>query len=203
MSKIKIALLSVFLIFIFPLISYAEVLPDKVYAVSIDTYDSSELNEGTDIIVQTIDQYSISSIGNMEKNSIITVRVEKYIEPKRGKINGYLKVKLINHSNPIENYKIIDDEHLDIKGTLRLSTKKDKKEIAKAAGTTIVGHVLKIPGFTQAIALSKGLIKPNPEQSRLKSAGTNLYKSTPLTYIEKGNVLNIEKDSVVVLRFRE
>ena len=88
-------------------------------------------------------------------------------------------------------------------GTLKLSTPLDKKELAKKAGITIVGQVLKFPGFSQAVAVSKGLIAPNEDQSRLESAGTNLYKSTPLTYSEKGNDLHIEKDSIVVISVKQ
>ena len=80
---------------------------------------------------------------------------------------------------------------------------KDIKEIIESASVSLAGKLLKVPGFTQAFATAKGLIKPNEGQSRLKSAGQNLYESTPLTYIKEGEDLEIEPDSIVVIKVNE
>ena len=104
---------------------------------------------------------------------------------------------------PSKNNEIIHCTENSYKGTIRNSTPKDLKEVSKKAGITIVGKVLKIPVFSQVVATSKGIIKPNENQTRLQSAGTNLYKSTPLTYFERGQSLNLEENTIVVIKLKE
>ena len=180
----------------------AEILSHKVYAISHKNIVHEQLEKNSSLQFQTLDKYQISDINFIEKNAILTVKVKEHIHPKRGKRDGYLKINIISYTIPSLNNKIIDAFDTEIYGTLKLTTKKDLKEIAKSAGVSVVGHVLKIPGFSQAVAVSKGLIKPNPDQNRLQSAGTNLYQSTPLTYKDKGKDICIEEDSIVVIKVK-
>lgn len=195
-------ILTILIIAMFPVAVIAEIVPHKVYAVSHCDVMAESMYEGQNISFQSLDRYFVSETEYVEKDGIITVRLDKYVEPKRGQRNGYLKIKLVEYTIPSENNKIKNVEDMDIYGTLRLSEKKDRKEIAKSAGVAITGHILKVPGFSQAVAVSKGIIKPNPDQNRLQSAGRNLYQSTPLKYSEKGQEINIEKDAIVVLRLK-
>ncbi len=178
----------------------AEVMPHTIYAVSTEELTAENIKTGEVLNFKALDEYSISETEKVEKNAEITVKVIKYSEPKRGKRNGFLNVSLISYEVPSLNEKRRPNEKL--KGTLKLSTPKDIKSIAKNAGVSVAGHILKVPGFSQALAVSKGLLEPNENQSRLKSAGQNLYESTPLVYIEKGKDLNIEKDSIVVIKLK-
>lgn len=198
----KIVLNILLIMFLCPSMALAEVIPHTLYAISHEHLSRNDLNINQNISFQSIDRYEISDFDYVEKNAIVTVKIKEYIEPKRGKRNGYLKVQLMSYTIPSENNRIKDAQDLNIYGTLRLSTKKDKKEIAKSSGVSVAGHILKIPGFSQAVAVSKGLIKPNPEQNRLQSAGTNLYESTPLTLSEYGEDIKIEEDTVVVMRLK-
>lgn len=186
-----------------PIYSFAEVIPHNVYAISHQEYNTEDLKKEKILSFQSLDEYFISDFEVVEKNSILKVKINEYIEPKRGKRDGYIKIQIISYSIPEQNNAVKNIEEKNITGTLRLSTEKDKKELAKHAGIAVVGHILKVPGFSQAVALSKGLIKPNPEQNRLQSAGTNLYESTPLTLSERGNELIIEEDAIVVMKVKQ
>lgn len=190
------------LVFLMPLFAFAEVIPHKIYACSSERIETERIKKGEHLSFHSIDEYEISDIEFIEENSIVTVKINQYVEPKRGKRSGYAKVNLISYTVPSKNNETVNTENRDIAGTLRLSNPLDKKEILKNAGVSAAGHFLKIPGFSQAIAVSKGLINPNPEQNRLQSAGTNLYESTPLTYAEKGVDLIIEEDAIVVLTLK-
>lgn len=179
----------------------AEILYHKIYAVS---HSNIEFFEKNDILnFYSLDDYEISTNEFIEKNSLITVKIEEVVNPKRGQRNGYLKVKIVSYSVPTKGNETVVKEKENIEGTLRLSTPKDLKEIAKKASVSVVGKVLQIPGFSQAVAFSKGLIKPNPQQNRLQSAGTNLYESTPLKLTKKGKSLSIAEDSIVVLKVKQ
>ena len=199
MKKFLIAIIG--LLLLIPQTVKAEVIPHKVYAAATKAIDSRQLNKNSILTFRAIDNYKISDKIIIEKNSDIAVRAKEYINPKRGKRDGYLKVQLISYTIPSKDKYIEISEIYE--GSLRPSNKKDFKEIAEHTGVSVAGHFLKIPGFSQAVAVSKGLINPNQDESRLKSAGKNLYESTPLTYIEKGKDFNIDEDTIVVISFKE
>ena len=201
MKKIIYSVL--FILLLIPLYVCAQVIPDKIYACSIERIDTSAIKAGQILDFHSIGTYEFSEDKYIEEKSIITIMIEKYIEPKRGKRDGYAKIKLIKYTIPSKDNEIVCTKNDNITGTLKLSNPIDKKDIFKSAGVSAAGHFLKIPGFSQAFAVSKGLIKPNPEQNRLQSAGTNLYESTPLTYAEKGIDLEIEEDAIVVIKLRD
>lgn len=200
---IRFLLLLFSLFILFPISVNAKILSYKIYAISHNNIATEHIVPNSILQFQTIEQYLISDTEYVEKNSILKLKVNEYVQAKRGKRDAYLKVALISYTVPSENDETINIENKKLTGTLKLSTPKDVKEIAKSAGVTVAGRILKIPGFSQAIALSKGLIKPNPEQNRLQSAGTNLYESTPLTLAEIGENLCIEQDSIVVIKVKE
>ncbi len=199
MKKILLTIMA--LLLIIPQAVMAEVIPHKIYAATEKAIDGSKLTKNSELTFKAIDNYKLSDKIIIEKNSDITVNVTDYIEPKRGKRDGYLKIKLISYTIPSINKT--QDVFNNYEGRLRVSNKKDFKEIAESTGVSVAGHFLKIPGFSQAVAVSKGLIKPNTDQNRLQSAGKNLYESTPLTYIEKGKDFNIEADTIVVISIKD
>lgn len=199
----KNIILAIFICFCIQLVSISkEVIPHQVFGVSHNEVNISELKQGKLLTFQAIEKDEISDFLHTEEGALITVKIKEYVKPKRGKQNGYLKVDLIKYTIPSRNNCEQEAAAFNIYGTVRMATAQDKKEIVKQAGVAVVGHILKVPGFSQAVAFSKGLINPNPEQTRLQSAGKNLYESTPLTYKEKGNEMTIEQDSIVVMRFR-
>ncbi|MGM9994766.1 MAG: hypothetical protein ACI37R_08585 [Candidatus Avigastranaerophilus sp.] len=198
----KIICLILFFVFLMPLCAFADILPYKIYACSTEKINTSQIKEGEYLTFLTIGQYEIAENKYIEENAIVKVIIKKYVKPKRGKRNGYAKIELVEYSIPSKDNEIINISNKNITGTLKLSSPLDKKEIIKNASVAVTGHFLEIPGFSQAIAISKGLINPNPEQNRLQSAGTNLYESTPFTYVEKGNDLEIEENAIVVLKIK-
>lgn len=200
---IRFILLIFSLFLLFQTNANAQIISHKIYAISHNNVRTDQIAKDNVLQFQAIEQYLISDTEYVEKNSVLNLKIKEYVQPKRGKRDGYLKVELISYTIPSENDKIVRISNEKLGGTLKLSTPKDVKEIAKNAGVTIVGHILKIPGFSQAVAVSKGLINPNPEQNRLQSAGTNLYESTPLTLTEVGENLCIEEDSIVVIKIKE
>lgn len=195
----KIIYIALFFIIMMPLFAFAKVLPYKIFVCSLQEIQTNELNQGKYYTFQTIDNYQISKDEYIEDNSSVTIKINQYIKPKRGKRNGYLKITLVQYTIPSEDDKIINLSDKHITGTLRLSNHLDKKELVKKVGITAAGHFLKIPGFTQAVAVSKGILNPNPNQNRLQSAGNNLYETTPLPYTEKGDDLMIEEDAILVI----
>lgn len=195
---------SLFIIFLFTITqANAEIIPNKIYAISSQTINKENIKEGDTITFISLKPCKIIDDIELAEKAEITIKVNEYIKPKRGKKNGYLKIKVISYSEDKDGSNIIDLSNRNITGSLKPSTPKDIKEIVESASVSLAGKLLKVPGFTQAFATAKGLIKPNEGQSRLKSAGQNLYESTPLTYIKEGEDLEIEPDSIVVIKVNE
>ncbi len=186
-------LITVFIIFTAKSVIAADILPDNIYAVTDKLLDSKELQVNQEITLISFDSYKLPDKTEIQKGDSIKIKLIEYKTPSRGKRNGFYLIELIEAG---------DSQREKIAGKMRVSTPKDIKEMAKTAGVMITGKVLKVPGFSQAVAISKGLIKPNENEGRLVSAGKNLYESTPLTYIEKGEDFKAEKDGIVVLKLK-
>lgn len=178
----------------------AEIIPHTVYGITTNPISYKTLKVNQNISLIAFDDYEINENILINADDTIIVKIKKYIQPKRGKRDGYFEIEYIKSVN--EQTGKETKPLTPIYGKMRISTPKDIHSMAKQAGISVVGHVLKVPGFSQAIAVSKGLIKPNENQTRIKSAGENLYKSTPLTYVETGKNFEIDEDGIVVLKLK-
>ena len=181
----------------------AEIIPNKIYAISSQTINKETIKKDDVITFISLKDCKIIDELEIKEKAEITVEVKEYVEPKRGKKDGYLKIHVLSYEEFPNAHIHTDLSKRNIIGSLKPSTPKDIKEIVESAGVSLTGKLLKVPGFSQAFAAAKGLIKPNEGQSRIKSAGQNLYESTPLTYIEEGEDLEIHEDSIVVLKINE
>ncbi len=186
----KRLLVLVLCLLILPVFAFAEIIPHKIFAAVQEDIDYKSIKKGDVIKVISIENYKIGDNIIISEGDILNIKIKDYVKPKRGKMDGYYKVEYLA------------DNIADNNGTMRISNPKDMESIVKSAGITVTGHILKVPGFSQAVAVSKGLIKPNENMSRIASAGKNLYQSTPLTYIEKGKNFEIEKDGIIVLKLK-
>ena len=187
-SFIKFLLLF-FILFLLPITVKAEILPDTVYAITPVEITSASLKTGDTLELEVLKTGILSKDIKLTEGDKISVKIVNYVEPKRGKRNGYYNIHYLGYNLMV--------------GTMRVSTPKDLKEIAKNASLSAAGFFLKVPGLTQAFAAAKGLVIPNKNQSRLQSAGENVYKSTPLTYTEKGHDFKVERNGIVVLKLKD
>lgn len=197
MEKIKYLLFTLLLTLIIPVYAHAEIIPHKIYAAPTETIEAVKTEPGNILKFKAVDEYKLTKDITVEKDSVITVRVNEYVPPKRGKIDGQLKIAVIGYTIPSEDNKEIDVKDKNISGSLKLKIEIDKKEMAEMAGVSVAEYALDATGITQVYYAAKGLIKPNEGQTRLQSAGTNVYNSTGLQYIGKGEDLVIKEDSVV------
>ena len=174
---------------LFPAFSFAAVIPDKIYATTpVALENNLKPNHHVDLDVLKLG--SMTQDIDLEHGQAIEVKIKEYVPPKRGKRDGYYKVDF--------NYK----NSGVMQGKMAVAKQTDFKDLSKKAGATIAGHALGVVMLPQAYAVTKGLVKPNENESRLKSAGTNLYNSTPLTYTKKGQEFNVPAGGVVVLSLK-
>ncbi len=197
MKKFKSLIFALLFTLIIPVYADAEIISHKIYASSTETVEQANMEEGNVLKFKTVDEYKLTNDTSVEKDAILTVRINDYIAPKRGKLNGYLKILVESYTIPSENDKEIDVKDKNITGTLKLTNKINKGEILEKTGAIVAVVALDIPGLSQMYAATKGLVKPNEGETRLKSVGTNLYKSSGLKYIEKGHDLVLKENSLV------
>ena len=119
-------------------------------------------------------------------------------QPTRGKRNATFKFKPhtylyngrvgeINDPNFIAKYS----EYKEL----------DKKALATTAATTAGGMILNVPLLSQGVSLIKGMWK-NEEDNRLKSGVIQVYKDSPVSYIEEGKDVIINRDTIFILKFK-
>ena len=133
-----------------------------------------------------------------ENGTIIKGQILDVKQPKRGKRNASFKFKPTSYTYNGKT-TIVDDENFI--GKYKEYKELNKAEIAGKAATTAGGMILHVPLFSQGISLLKGMWKNN-EDNRLKSGVVQVYKDSPLTYVEEGKDINIKEDDIFIFKFK-
>lgn len=81
----------------------------------------------------------------------------------------------------------------------KFTTKLDRGELAKSAVLTVGNHFVK--GLSMGVNTIEGVVK-NEKDNRFKSGVNSLYESSPLSYVEEGHHIVIQKDQSFLLNFK-
>lgn len=133
-----------------------------------------------------------------ENGGLIIGEVIDVKQPKRGKRNASFKFKPISYTYNGKTTKIADDNFI---GKYKEYKELNKGEVATKAATTAGGLILNIPLFSQGVSLIKGMWK-NKEDNRIKSGVVQVYKDSPLTYVEEGKDVIIKEDDIFIFKFK-
>lgn len=144
---------------------------------------------------KVVEETELSDGKIIKANSTINGTILKTVDAKRGKRNAYIVIQ--PESFEIDGVvHLIEDENLEAK--VVGYSKRDYKKTALDAGLAVGGYFVK--GLSQVFYFSKGLIIPDEDKSRIKTAFHNVYENTPFVYIEKGEDIDIEKGDLLVLK---
>ena len=144
---------------------------------------------------KVVEETELSDGKIIKANSTINGTILKTVDAKRGKRNAYIVIQ--PESFEIDGVvHLIEDENLEAK--VVGYSKRDYKKTALDAGLAVGGYFVK--GLSQVFYFSKGLIIPDEDKSRIKTAFHNVYENTPFVYIEKGEDVDIEKGDLLVLK---
>lgn len=177
--------------------------------------DTADKDTSNKVVVQSLSDFSFENKsqevhlrvmkGNafengitLEKDSILTAKVTKVIDPKRGKRNGYLIVEPICYTiPPMGDVKNVEENAWVAKV---LGYKPfDVKKVAAGAGFAVAGHFIK--GIGQFYYFGKGIMHPENGESRLVSGVKNVYENSPLAYIEEGEEAKVQTGDLLLLKF--
>lgn len=192
MKKILILLLCL----MFPSMAFASV-QIKVTALSeFNTKNpSSQLKVRVGKDVQ-LGKYSIKE-GDILENQIL-----KVTDPKRGKRNACFYVQPMYYVSDGNNVSIQEEYYGKYSKTV-LSKEELKKippgKVIKKAALTVGNHFVK--GISTGVAFAEGVIH-NEEDNRLKSGVVEAYKESPLSYVGKGEQLDIKSGDEFYLVFK-
>ncbi len=138
----------------------------------------------------------------LKAGSTLRCKVNKVVPPKRGKRNAYFYLCPYQY---VDNWNIvtIQEEYIG-KYTKNVISKNEIKNIDKGkAAKKVVSQVggFFVKGFGQGISLAEGMIK-NEEGNRLVSGVQQVYKDSPLSYVENGEEIEINPGDVFYLKFK-
>jgi len=125
---------------------------------------------------------------------ILTGDIVDVKAPKRLKRNARFSFVLTHYVDADGNFHTVKK---NVKG--KYTTKFDYKSAAKSAALGVGNYF--VTGLSTGYYAVEGAVK-NQEDNRLKSSVVSVYENSPLSYVEKGDPLNISKNQVFILKFK-
>jgi hypothetical protein len=168
---------------------FADANAQTVVVSAID--EISTANPKQNVSVRLLEPLMISNEQILNSDVILTGDVTNVKNARRLKRDAKFVYE-------VKEYQTDDDTHQKLYIKAKYTSKIDKKELAKKAALGVGVHFVK--GISPGIALIEGAIK-NESGNRVKSSIYSMYKSSPLSYIEKGNELEIPGGQYFYLKF--
>lgn len=138
----------------------------------------------------------------LKQNDILKCKVLQVVDPKRGKRNAVFYVQPVCYSD-YGKVTQINDEYYGKYSKTVLSKEEIKNlpkgKIVKGAALAVGSYFIK--GLSTGVSFAQGVIQ-NEEDNRLKSGVVQAYKDSPLSYVEKGEQLDINIGDEFYLVFK-
>lgn len=172
---------------------------DKVHVAAVEEFDTVKPLQ--QINVRVIEPSELGSHA-LKTGDIIHCNVIKVTDPKRGKRSASFAVCPTSYTS--EGNTVTIEENYYGKYASKIISKEelknvDKAKLGKKAVLTAGNFVVK--GFSSAVSMTQGMIK-NEEGNRLESGVKQVYKDSPLVYVEKGEELEIKPGDSFYLIFK-
>ena len=160
--------------------------PEKHFSVKI--------NEG----------FTVDNLVKYDDGTIFYGEVTKVVNGKIGKRKGYFVFTPTYYSTK-EGVHQIARNNLRIKVSYYKPFDKDQavKNLANTGLSTAASTLFHIPMLSQGVSFIKGVVTSDEDSNRLVSGVKSAYKSTPLTYVEKGEELHVLQGQEVKLNINE
>lgn len=156
--------------------------------------DFSTDNPAPYMSVKILDDIVLDENVSFKNGYIVEGRIIDVTDPKRLKRDASFTFVPLNYTDA-------DGKVTDIKGyyTARYTTKINKGQLAKMAALGVGSFFVK--GLAIGYSAVEGAVK-NEKDNRFKSSVTNVYEDSPLSYVEKGGEIVIQKDQGFFLNFK-
>ena len=166
----------------------------KVEALS----DFSTANPPKTWALKVVETTTTADGYTVECGSVIEGDITKVVSPKRLKRNASF-VFVPTKFHEVSTGKIYDITE-NVTGKYNSLGDITVGDVAKQ-GAVFVGNRMMDGLFGPGIALVEGAVK-NEQGNRAKSAAVSVYESSPLSYANKGQEINIPKGTVFLMNFK-
>ncbi|MBS4759230.1 MAG: hypothetical protein KHX03_00850 [Clostridium sp.] len=158
----------------------------------------NSLRPVTTMKVMTLERVEFKNGIVFEDGTVIYGEVFDVKQPKRAKLNASFKFRPTSYTYNGRTYEIDDPEFIAKYAEYK---ELDKAGLATSAATTAGGLIFHIPLLSEGVSLVKGMWKNN-ENNRLKSGVKQVWDDSFFSYVEEGNDVVINKDTMFILKFK-
>lgn len=169
---------------------------NKAYAQTVEVISLSSFsteNPPAEIKIQLSDPLELTEEVTLQPGTKINGNLVDVVSPKRLKRDATFSFQPTSYVDDKGNICKIE-EQIVAPYTIPI----DKANIAKNTALSVGNHFVK--GLSIGVAAVEGAVK-NPEDNRLKSSVVSAYKSSPLSYVEEGEELDVAQDQHFFLKF--
>ena len=180
------------------LFSAAAVCAETIVGTALTEFSTE--NPTKHFTVKIDEGFTVDGWKNYPAGTVFSGTVVGVEHGKIGKRKGYFVFVPTYYSDKNDVHKMAT-KNLEIKVEYSKPFDKDKalKNLANTGLSTAASKILHVPMLSQGIAFVKGAVNPEEDTSRLVSGVKSAYKSTPLTYVEKGDELHVQPGQEVKL----
>lgn len=171
----------------------------------IAVFPFSTDNPTTTFTVKMNQPIVINNMISVKEGEYLYGNVTKVVDGQRGKRMGYFVFNPTYLADGKGKVKPLTDKTLKVKVSFYkpFDPKSTAKNLAETGAETAAGILLNIPMVSQGVSFIKGVANPDEEASnRITSGFKQVYKDSPLSYVEKGEPLILEKGQEVKLNFK-
>lgn len=186
----KKLIISIFLVLVTAGTSFAAT---AVKVIAKDDYTTADPKNN--FKVKTINNLIFEDGYKIPEGTIITGKVIKVKNATRGKRDAYFDFYPTEFKNGNQKEKIKEPKFI---ARVYNYEPLDKKELAESAGKAAAGFI--VTGASQGISFIQGIVTPQEGENRLTSGFKKVYKDSPLSYVEKGEELNIKEGDEIYLK---
>lgn len=156
--------------------------------------DFTTENPPKEMSIKLLEDIAVDDTLTIKAETIVDGNVVDVTDPKRLKRNASFTFVPTSYKDERGQVVVIKNYY-----PAKYTTKVNKGQLAKSAALGVGNFFVK--GLSIGYSAVEGAIK-NEKDNRFKSSLTEVYQDSPLSYVEKGEELVIEKGQLFFLNFR-
>lgn len=156
--------------------------------------DFTTENPPKEMSIKLLEDIAVDDTLTIKAETIVDGNVVDVTDPKRLKRNASFTFVPTSYKDECGQVVVIKNYY-----PAKYTTKINKGQLAKSAALGVGSFFVK--GLSIGYSAVEGAIK-NEKDNRFKSSVTEVYQDSPLSYVEKGEELVIEKGQLFFLNFR-
>lgn len=156
--------------------------------------DFTTENPPKEMSIKLLEDVAVDDTLTIKAETIVDGNVVDVTDPKRLKRNASFTFVPTSYKDERGQVVVIKNYY-----PAKYTTKVNKGQLAKSAALGVGNFFVK--GLSIGYSAVEGAIK-NEKDNRFKSSVTEVYQDSPLSYVEKGEELVIEKGQLFFLNFK-